>query len=165
MQEICHQSFISGIDSNPVAPHGTCNGSAVDSRNAIELLLCLLLILYKYHKRREIYRSQGRNESRPKGPGFALTPEEATRRADSVSPVNAQHSTMSYHVVENMNSRTAEQGTAEYRSEKHCLTAFKNFCCSKFLVRYCPSDSPPCGRVPSFDIQKIEEAESRSNLD
>jgi hypothetical protein len=35
-----------------------------------------------------------------------------------------------------MNSRTAEQGTAEYRSEKHCLTAFKNFCCSKFLVRY-----------------------------
>jgi hypothetical protein len=51
MQEICHQSFISGIDSNPVAPHGTCNGSAVDSRNAIELLLCLLLILYKYHKK------------------------------------------------------------------------------------------------------------------
>jgi len=26
--------------------------------------------------------------------------------------------TVSYHVVENMNSRTAEQGTAEYRSEK-----------------------------------------------
>ena len=24
---------------------------------------------------------------------------------------------------------------------------------SKFLVRYCPSDSPPCGRVPSFDIR------------
>ena len=23
---------------------------------------------------------------------------------------------------------------------------------SKFLVRYCPPDSPPCGRVPSFDI-------------
>jgi hypothetical protein len=36
----------------------------------------------------------------------------------------------------NMNRRTAEQGTAEYRSEKHCLISFKNFCCSKFLVRY-----------------------------
>ena len=23
---------------------------------------------------------------------------------------------------------------------------------SKFLVRYCPPDSPPCGRVHSFDI-------------
>jgi len=38
--------------------------------------------------------------------------------------------------VENMNRRTAEQETAEYRSEKHCLIPFKNFCCSKFLVRY-----------------------------
>jgi hypothetical protein len=35
-----------------------------------------------------------------------------------------------------MNRRTAEQGTAEYRSEKHFLVPFKNFCCSKFLVRY-----------------------------
>ena len=43
-----------------------------------------------------------------------------------------------------MNSRTAEQGTAEYRSEKHCLIAFKNFYCS------------------IFDIQNIKEAESHS---
>jgi hypothetical protein len=27
--------------------------------------------------------------------------------------------TVSYQVIENMNRRTAEQGTAEYRSEKH----------------------------------------------
>ncbi len=101
----------------------------------MELLLCPLLILYKYPNE-DGYRSQASKESSPKGPGFALTPEEATRRADSVSPVNAQHSTMSYHVVENMNRRTAEQGTAEYRSEKHFLILFKNFCCSKFLVRY-----------------------------
>ncbi len=57
---------------------------------------------------------------------------------------------ISYQVVETMNSRTAEQGTAEYRSEKYCLTAFKNFCCSKFLVRY--------------SIFKIQ-AGSRSKLD
>ncbi len=50
--------------------------------------------------------------------------------------LSAQDSTISYQVVESMNSRTAEQGTAEYRSEKYWLTAFKNFCCSKFLVRY-----------------------------
>ena len=67
--------------------------------------------------------------------------------------------------VENMNRRTAEQETAEYRSEKHCIIPLKNFCCSKFLVRYCPSDSPPCERVPSFDIQNTEEAESSSKLD
>ena len=65
----------------------------------------------------------------------------------------------------NMNRRTAEQGTAEYRSEKNCLIPFKNFCCSKFLVRYCPSDSPPCGRVPSFDIQNTKQADSRSKRD
>ena len=55
---------------------------------------------------------------------------------DPVSPVSTQHSTISYQVFDNMNRRTAEQGTAEYRSEKHCLIAFKNFCCSKFLVRH-----------------------------
>jgi hypothetical protein len=70
-----------------------------------------------------------------------------------------QRAAIAYRVVENLNRRTAEQGTVEYRSEKHCLTASKNFCCSKFLVRYCPSDSPPCGRVPSFNIQNIREAE------
>jgi len=44
--------------------------------------------------------------------------------------------TISYQNAENMNSRTAEQGTVEYRSKKYCFTALKNFCCSKFLVRY-----------------------------
>ena len=34
-----------------------------------------------------------------------------------------------------MNRRTAEQGTAECRSEEYCLIALKNFYCSKFLVR------------------------------
>jgi hypothetical protein len=38
MQEICHQSFIFGIDSNPVPAHRTAggqhNGSAMDSRNS-----------------------------------------------------------------------------------------------------------------------------------
>jgi hypothetical protein len=71
-----------------------------------------------------------------KGRGFNLPLEGATKPSDPVSPVGAQHSTISYHIVENMNRRTAEQGTAEYRSEKHCLNPFKNFCCSKFLVRY-----------------------------
>jgi hypothetical protein len=70
------------------------------------------------------------------GPGFALSLEGAIKPPDQVSPVSAQHSTISYQVVENMNRRTAEQRTAEYRSEKYCLTSFKNFCCSKFLVRY-----------------------------
>jgi hypothetical protein len=37
----------------------------------------------------------------------------------------------SYQVVENINRRTAEQGTAEYRSEKHFYISFNNFCCSK----------------------------------
>ena len=30
---------------------------------------------------------------------------------------------------------------------------------SKFLVRHCPADSPPYGRVPSFDIQNMKKAE------
>jgi|GEM_PF-2999703 hypothetical protein len=72
---------------------------------------------------------------------------------------------LNYQVVENMNRRTAEQETAEYRSEKHCPISFKNFCCSKFLVRYCPSDSPPCGRVPSFDIQNTKQTKSPSKYD
>ncbi len=67
-------------------------------------------------------------------------------------------------LFENMNRRTAEQGTAEYRSEKHCLTPFKNFCCSKFLVRYCPSDSPPCGRVPGFQAPDYRFQCSRLRL-
>jgi hypothetical protein len=60
-----------------------------------------------------------------------------------------------------MNSRTAEQGTAEYRSEKYCPTAFKNFCCSKFLVRPARHREPlrRGGRV--FDIQNIKQAGSR----
>jgi hypothetical protein len=35
-----------------------------------------------------------------------------------------------------MNRRTAEHRTAEYRSEKDSLLSFKNFCGSKFLIRY-----------------------------
>jgi hypothetical protein len=65
-----------------------------------------------------------------------VAPEEAATPPDAVSPVGAEHLTISYHVIENMNRRTAEQGTAEYRSEKHFLILSKNFCCSKFLVRY-----------------------------
>jgi hypothetical protein len=72
----------------------------------------------------------------PREPGFGLPLERAKGPQNPVSSVIAQHSTISYYVLENMNRRTAEQGTAEYRSEKHCFTAFKNFCCSKFLVRY-----------------------------
>ena len=32
----------------------------------------------------------------------------------------------------------------------------EHFIILRFLVRHCPSDSPPCGRVPSFDIQCFE---------
>jgi hypothetical protein len=70
------------------------------------------------------------------GLGFEMLLEGATKQADTVSPVSTQHSTIRYKVVVNTNRRTAEQGTEECRTEKYCLTAFKNFCCSKFLVRY-----------------------------
>ncbi|MGB6281343.1 MAG: hypothetical protein WBG91_14110, partial [Syntrophobacteria bacterium] len=66
---------------------------------------------------------------RGEGPASA----QATARQ---APASVQDSTISYQVFENMNSRTAEQGTAEYRSAKHFLIPFNNFCCSKFLVRY-----------------------------
>jgi len=75
-------------------------------------------------------------ESRLKGSGFALPLKGARKLLDRVSPVSAQHSTIWDKVFENMNRRTAEQGTAEYRSEKYCFIPFKNFCGSKFLVRY-----------------------------
>ncbi len=75
-------------------------------------------------------------ESGLRGPGFEPPPEGATKPQDQISPVGALHETISYQVFENMNRRTAEQGTAEYRSEKHCFTPFRNFCCSKFLVRH-----------------------------
>ena len=75
-------------------------------------------------------------ESRPKGGGFDLPLEGATKAPDPVSPVSAQHATISYQADENMNRRTAEQGTVEYRSVKHYFAPFKNFCCSKCLVRY-----------------------------
>ena len=74
-------------------------------------------------------------ESRPREPGFDL-PREGVTKSDPVSPVSAYHSPISYQLFEHMNRRTAEQGTAECRSEKHCLIPFNNFCCSKFLVRY-----------------------------
>jgi hypothetical protein len=69
-------------------------------------------------------------ESRPKGLGSDL-PMQAAEKTDPFSPISSQHSTIRYQVVENLNRRTAE-----YRSEKHCLIFLKNFCCSKFLVRY-----------------------------
>jgi hypothetical protein len=50
-----------------------------------------------------------------------------------------------------MNRRTAEQGTAEYRSEKHCLIFLK-------LLLF----EIPCS---IFDIQNIKEAETRSQCD
>jgi hypothetical protein len=69
-------------------------------------------------------------------------------------------------VLENMNRRTAEQGTAEYRSEKHCLIAFKNFCCSKFLVRYSifkiqnRPNPTPSGTATSavFDLRQSQQS-------
>jgi hypothetical protein len=73
--------------------------------------------------------------SKESGPGFGLPLGGATK-SDPASPVSTQQTIISYQVFENMNRRTAEQGTAEYRSEKHYLIAFENFCCSKFLVRY-----------------------------
>jgi len=76
----------------------------------------------------------GNEESGLKGVGLELPLEGARRAPDPVSSVSAQ--LFAYQVTENMNRRTAEQGTAEYRSKKYCLVAFKNFCCSKFLVRY-----------------------------
>jgi len=54
------------------------------------------------------------------GPGFGLPLEGAINPPDQVSPVTAPHSTISYKVVENMNSRTAE-----YRSEKIVLLLSK----------------------------------------
>jgi hypothetical protein len=99
------------------------------------------------------------------GRGSDLSLEGATKPPDPVSPVSAQHSTISYQIFKNMNRRTAEQGTAEYRSEKHCLIPFKNFCCSKFLVRPARHREPlrQGGRV--FDIQNTKQAESRSKRD
>ncbi len=71
--------------------------------------------------------------TRPKGG----SPKDKSQAPNlRVSGVNVEDSGVSYQVFENMNRRTAEHGTAEYRSEKHCLIPFKNFCCSKFLVRY-----------------------------
>jgi hypothetical protein len=87
--------------------------------------------------------------SGPEGTGFDLPQEKATKPPDPISPVTAQHSTVCYQVVENMNRRTAEQETAECRSEKHCIIPSKNFCCSKFLVRY-SIFNPLCGTGPEF---------------
>ena len=74
----------------------------------------------------------------PKDPALGYPLEGVTRQQDPVSPASAQHSTISYLVVENMNSRTAEQGTAEYRSEQIFLflsitSAVRN---SLFVIRY-----------------------------
>jgi hypothetical protein len=61
-------------------------------------------------------------------PGFDL-PLEGTIKPAPVLPLSPLHATISYHIFDNMNRRTAEQETAEYRSEKHCPILFKNFCC------------------------------------
>jgi len=39
-------------------------------------------------------------------------------------PTSVSETAGSYRVVKNMNRRTAEQGTVEYRSEKHFLILF-----------------------------------------
>ena len=40
------------------------------------------------------------------------------------SGLPTRRSAFNYQVVDKMNGRTAEQGTAEYRSGKHCLILF-----------------------------------------
>ncbi|PNV86038.1 MAG: hypothetical protein C0610_08720 [Desulfobacteraceae bacterium] len=50
-----------------------------------------------------------------------VLPLERVTKLALVSPVSALPETVSNQVVDNMNRRTAEQGTAECRSEKHCL--------------------------------------------
>jgi hypothetical protein len=64
---------------------------------------------------------------------------------------------ISYQVFENMNRRTAEQRTAEYRSEKHCLIALLSHCFQELLLFEIPCSI--------FDIQDRKQAESRSKRD
>ena len=127
LQEICHQSSIAPIESNPVPAHRTTGGSLTGRQwileMAIQLPLCLLLMLYRYYKETKNHR-----------------------------PLSIQLSAFMSWRFEPQNRRIRRQRT-EYRSEKHCLISFENIYCSKFLARYCPSDSPPCGRVHSFDIE------------
>ncbi|MGB7067107.1 MAG: hypothetical protein WBF55_18355, partial [Syntrophobacteria bacterium] len=54
-------------------------------------------------------------ESRLRESDFALPLKGTTKLPDQVSPVSALHSTIYDKVFENMNRRTAEQETAEYR--------------------------------------------------
>ena len=82
---------------------------------------------------------KGDNEIKHSGPSKIPARGEGSAFAQTTAqqaPASVQDSTISYLVVESVNRRTAEQGTAEYRSEKHCFIPFNNFCCSKFLVRY-----------------------------
>ena len=69
------------------------------------------------------------------GPGIDLRLEKTTK-PPPVFPVSDLSATISDHVFKNMNRRTAEQETAEYRSEKTLSYSFKNFCSSKFCIQY-----------------------------
>ena len=63
----------------------------------------------------------------------------------------------------NMNRRTAA-GTAEYRREKNCLFLSKTSAVRNSLFDIVLR-TPPCGRVPSFDIQNTKQAHIRSKRD
>ena len=56
-------------------------------------------------------------EFTPRGCNFDLPLQEATK-PNPVFPIRSKRSAFRYQGVENINRRTAEQGTAEYRSEK-----------------------------------------------
>jgi hypothetical protein len=86
---------------------------------------------------------------RSKRPAFTLSAKGITRPPNPVSPLSTQHSTISYHALENINRRTAEHGTAEYRSEKHCLISLKTSAVRNSL----------------FDIQNSKQTEFRFKWD
>ena len=59
-------------------------------------------------------------------------------------------------------SRPKAQGTRLARSRQLLLrreSKPQNRRIRRRRIRYCPSDSPPCGRVPSFDIQIMKQTE------
>jgi hypothetical protein len=70
-------------------------------------------------------------------------------------PNSVQHSTTSYDVLENMNRRTAEQGTAEYRSKKHYLLLSNTSAVRNSVLR----TPHPAGGSPVSIFKKIKEAE------
>jgi len=78
---------------------------------------------------------------------------EATK-PDPVSRVRAQASTIRNQVFENMNRRTAKQGTAEYRSEKHCLILSKTSAVRNFLFDL-PAIASRSGEAGGYSILKL----------